>query len=185
MAVGVVTDSPVDVVNGDTHCEVVHGQRRELPPLGAFENSLAKILLVALDTHGINNGLGEAYSEMLFLLDAAADLQRRPDVAFVSYMRWPRGQQVPRTAAWNVVPDLAVEVVSRSHTWDEILEKIRDYFRSGVRRVWIVSPIVEQVYVYTALDKNDILNRDDALSGEDVAPGFTFSLAELFGGKAT
>ena len=38
--------------------------------------------------------------------------QRRPDVAFVSYNRWPRQRRVPRTEAWEVVPNLVVEVVS-------------------------------------------------------------------------
>src|SRR5688572_12345926 len=105
-------------IAGDTLYEVVNGQRREVTPMGAFETSLAKILLVHLDTFGLSQQLGEAYMEMLFLLDAAADLQRRPGVAFVSYGRWPKGRPVPRTAAWQVIPDLAVEVISPTNTWD-------------------------------------------------------------------
>lgn len=171
--------APPRGVNGDALYEVVGGQRRELPPMGAFETSLAKVLLVLLDGHGIQNNFGEAYMEMLFLLDAEKDLQRRPDVAFVSYQRWPKGRKVPRTAAWPVVPNVAIEVVSPTNAWEEILDKIHDYFGSGVERVWVVSPSAEQVYVYTAVDDNRIFNRADVLEDE-VIPGFRLPLESLF-----
>jgi Uma2 family endonuclease len=180
MSAGAVLESPSAVPSGDVLYEVVNGQRRELPPMGAFENSLAKILLVALDTFGFAKSLGEAYGEMLFLLDSATNLQRRPDVAFVSYQRWPKGKLVPRTPAWEVVPDLAVEVISASNTWDEIMEKLQDYFRVGVLRVWVVSPTVAQVYVYSTPGTNVILNRNDPLDGENVVPGFSLPLSQLF-----
>lgn len=184
MSAGVVLETPVVMPNGDVLYEVVNGQIRELPPMGAFEIRLAKLLLVPLDTYGINNDLGEAYGEMLFLLDAKAKLERRPDVAFVTYQRWPKGKRVPESAAWPIVPDLAAEVVSSSNTWNEILEKIADYFRTGVQLVWVVSPVTEQVYVYTAPDANRILNKNDALDGGDVVPGFTLPLAQLFGDES-
>lgn len=85
-------------LNGDTLYEVVNGQRRELLPTGAFETSLAKIILVLLNSYGMQHALGEAYMEMLFLLDAERDLQRRQDVAFVSYKHWPRRRKVPPLA---------------------------------------------------------------------------------------
>src|SRR5437867_3870324 len=158
-------EAPSAMVHGDVLYEVVNGQIRELPPMGAFEVGLAKILLVAMDTFGLNKRVGEAYAEMLFLLDAAAKLERRPDVAFVSYKRWPKGKRIPKTAAWPVVPELATEVISPSNTWNEILEKIADYFRTGVQLVWVVSPVTEQVYVYTAPNANRILNKSDTLAG--------------------
>src|SRR5437870_5173935 len=104
MSTSVAIEMPIATLNGDVLYEVVNGERRELPPMGAFETSLGKILLVALDTYGLSKGFGEAYMEMLFLLDAARDLERRPDVAFVSYERWRRGKKVPSTSAWQVVP---------------------------------------------------------------------------------
>jgi len=174
-----VADAPATLPNGDVLYEIVDGQVRELPPMGAFEVGLAKIVLVALDTFGLRERVGEAYGEMLFLLDAAKRLQRRPDVAFVSYQRWPKGKRIPKTEAWAIVPDLAVEVVSPSNTWNEVLEKIKDYFRSGVQLVWVVSPVTEQVYVYTSLDANRILNRENALDGGNLLPGFTLPLAQV------
>jgi Uma2 family endonuclease len=46
--------------------------------------------------------------------DAERDLQRRPDVAYVAYDHWPEST-VPRDIVWNVVPDLAIEVVTPSY----------------------------------------------------------------------
>ncbi len=53
---------------------------------------------------------------------APVNKQRRPDVSFVSYQRWPKTEPVPETKAWEVVPNLAVEVVSRTETMFEVLE---------------------------------------------------------------
>lgn len=174
--------TPDPPVKGDVLYEIVNGEVRECPPMSAFETSLANILHVILDTFVVREGLGRAYMEMLFLIDPAKNLQRRPDIAFVSYKRWPRDRRVPRTAAWDVVPNVALEVVSRTNTWEEVVEKIRDYFRTGVEQVWVFSPSVEQVYVYTSVSANRILGRDETLDGGDVIPGFGSPLAQLFGG---
>jgi hypothetical protein len=63
--------------------------------------------------------LGLAVNEVLFVLNAARDLKRRSDVAFVSYARWPSAV-VERAVAWNVVSDLAVEMVSPTNLAQEI-----------------------------------------------------------------
>ena len=181
MATGFAIETPPIVPNGDVLYEVVCGQIRELPPMGAFEVSLANYLNAILDAFAQGKELGRSYVEMLFLLDAAANLQRRPDVALVLYQRWPKGKRVPSTNAWPIVPNLAAEVVSPSNTWNEIIEKIADYFRNGVQLVWVVSPVTEQVYVYTAPNANRILNKDGTLDGCDVLPGFALPLVQLFG----
>ena len=57
-----------------------------------------------------------------------APCKRRPDVAFVSYARWPTSI-VAREPAWNVVPDLAIEILSPTNLAEEIDRKMTDYFR--------------------------------------------------------
>jgi Uma2 family endonuclease len=117
---------------------------------------------------------------MLFILNVGLGLRRRPDVAFVSYQRWPRNRRVPRAEAWDVVPDLAVEVVSPSNTAEEILAKIREYFQASCLRLWVVYPAEEMVYVYQSPTQLRVLTRNDNLEGEDFLPGFRLPLAELF-----
>ena len=69
--------------------EVVDGVRVEREPLGAFETVLASWLCHVINSFATGKKLGLAVNEVLFVLNAARTLQRRPDVAFVSYARWP------------------------------------------------------------------------------------------------
>ena len=62
------------------------------------------------------NRLGQVFTEMLFRINFANDLQRRPDVAFVSHARWPFNRRPPRGPVWDMVPDLAIEVISESNS---------------------------------------------------------------------
>jgi Uma2 family endonuclease len=117
---------------------------------------------------------------MLFDLTVATGRKRRPDVAFVSFDRWPLTHRIPRTDAWEVVPNLAVEVVSRTDSVDSIVDKIAEYFHAGVNRVWVVFPSQEQVYVYDSPTSVRILTRTDELSGDPILPNFRLPLVELF-----
>ncbi len=162
------------------HYEVVRGIVVEKPAMGAFETWIASDLFGWLRQSAEVRGLGRVVSEMLFCLDAAADLQRRPDLAFVSYQRWPRGRAVPRTAAWDVVPDLAIEVISPTNLASAVLAKVAEYFEHGVRCVWVVYPIEEQVYVYDSVTSVRILTRSDRLAVPSILPQFELPLESLF-----
>ena len=163
----------------DDYFEVVNGVRKELSRMGAFENLLASELAKLLGVFADERGLGWVTTETLFVLDAAKNLQRRPDVAFVSLERG-RAHPVRRTNAWDVVPDLAVEVVSPTNTAEEIVGKIVEYFLAGVRAVWVIFPDSQQVYSYSSPKLVTILERGEAISGGDVLPGFSLPIAKLF-----
>jgi Uma2 family endonuclease len=161
-------ETPLDRCDTDSLYEVVNGQVIEQPPMGAFEVDVASDLVFYLRQFAKKYKLGRAVAEMLFLLDREKDLQRRPDVAVVTYQRWPRNRKVPRTNAWDVVPELAIEVVSVSNTADEVMAKIREYFKAGVQRVWVVHPTEEQIYVYKSPIEPHVLTREMELDGEDI-----------------
>jgi len=58
------------------------------------------------------------------------NLVRIPDVSFVSWERVPGGE-VPQEPVPLLVPDLAVEVISRGNTPKEMGEKLQEYFEKG------------------------------------------------------
>lgn len=58
--------------------------------------------------------------------------------------------------------------------------KLRDYFTHGCHTVWYVYPEEKQVHVFTGLEQRTILEVGQTLTGGEVLPGFTLSLAELF-----
>jgi Uma2 family endonuclease len=165
---------------GDILYEVVNGRIVESPPMGSYQSELAFFLAVALDHVVRENRLGKVVVELLFLIDVDANLKRRPDLAFVSAARWPFGKWVPEVEAWEMVPDLAVEVVSKSNGAEEIVEKVGEYFQTGTRLVWVVYPRARQIYVYTSPTEVRILPESADLDGGEVVPGFRLSLNRLF-----
>jgi Uma2 family endonuclease len=98
---------------------------------------------------------------------------------FVSFERWPKDRPIPDEDAWDVIPNLAVEVVSRTNEFDEVLEKVSEYFAAGVELVWVVIPSRRQVYVYRSETDLRVLTRSEHLDGERVLPGFRCSVAEV------
>ena len=56
---------------------------------------------------------------------------RIPDVAFVSWDRLPGGKR-PNGPIPHLVPDLVVEMLSKSNTKREMDRKLREYFEAGV-----------------------------------------------------
>jgi Uma2 family endonuclease len=171
-------------VESDLLYEVVNGQMVEKEPMGAYEILIGSFLNTRLDSFARESNCGRAVSEMLFDLGAGLS-QRRPDVAYVSYDRWPRQRRVPRLQAWAVVPELAVEVISPSNTFEEILGKVHEYFQAGAQHVWVVAPPLQQVYVYQSPSHIRVLNIQDALTGDPFLPGFRLQLSELFDVEAT
>lgn len=162
--------------------EIVNDQRVELPPMGVPENFIAFDLAAAIREFSRPLQLGRAITETLFRLRAQPNLQRRPDAAFVSYERWPKGRGIEKGNAWDVIPDLIVEVVSPTNLAEEIVTKVREYFEAGVRRAWIIYVHESLVYEYDSPRSIRVLGRKDVLEGGEVIPGFRIALSELFEG---
>ena len=140
---------------------------------------MANDLLMVLGVHLQSYPIGRAFLEMLFRLDPAGKLQRRPDLAVVLYERWP-DRIVPDAEAWEMIPALAVEVVSKSNAALEILAKIYDYFDHGVSLVWIIYPKYRVIHVYESPKSIRVLDAADTVDGGKVLPDFHLSLADLF-----
>ncbi len=168
-----------ELADEDKLYEVVDGQIVS-KKMGALELQVAARLFARLSAHVEGRGLGTAEVEMIFLLDPSTGLQRRPDVAFVSRDRWPIDEPAPRTVAWEVVPDLVVEVVSPTNRAADLAARIEEYFRAGVRQVWAVYPVQRVVYRFDAGGAGRILRGEATLDAEEVVPGFRLPLATVF-----
>ena len=175
-----VTSAPP--ANGDEVLyEIIDGRWVELPPMSFFAARIASRLVGWLIAFSRTKALGEAVMETLFHLPLPLDRNRRPDVAFVSLQRLRQaGTQPKDDNAWNVVPNLAVEVVSPNELAEDLLEKIEEYFQAGVQMVWVVYPRRQIIQVYESLTHIRGLTRTDELDGGTVLPGFRLPLATLF-----
>jgi Uma2 family endonuclease len=107
-------------------------------------------------------------------------LIRKPDVSFVAAGRFPN-DQVPRGNAL-LAPDLAVEVVSPNDLAEAADAKIGEYLAAGVRLIWVLYVPSRSVWVVKPDGTAVRRAAGDQLTGEDVLPGFTVRVEELFEG---
>jgi Uma2 family endonuclease len=104
---------------------------------------------------------------------------RMPDAAFFRREDLPDGQ-VPAEPAPSVAPTLAVEVLSQGNTEAEMRIKLREYFESGTRMVWVLDPNSQTLRVHDALERFYQLTQDDTLAAGELLPGFSVRVGELF-----
>jgi len=173
--------APPTAINGDDDLyEIINGERVVLP-MSYFATLIASRLFQLVGAFLLTRDLGHWVSEGLFYIPQPADRDRRPDLAFVSYQRWPKqGPFAREQNAWDVVPDLGVEVVSPNDTAEDLQEKIEEYFRAGMLHVWVVYPLHSKIYVYQSPTQVQILTPADELDGGTILPGFRLALSELF-----
>ncbi len=146
--------------------------------MGLEESAIAVYISTLLNLFVLPRKLGFVAGEG-GTIQLAIDLVRIPDVLFVSSARLPGGK-LPKKAVPLLVPDLVVEVISRSNTAKEMAEKLKEYFDKGVRLVWYVRPRSRVVEVYTAPEQFTRLTASMRLDGGDVLPGFTVQVGDLF-----
>ena len=166
-------DLPVDALY-----EVIDGQVVEVDGMGTQGSLVASKLFSKLDRAIQEAQLGRLVFETLFRVGGRND--RRPDLAFVSYSRWPKKAPVGDENAWDVVPDLMIEVVSKTDKGWEVLEKVRQYFDAGARAVWLIYPNLETFHVYESYKRIQVLTRGDLFEGGDLIPGFSCPLDSFF-----
>jgi Uma2 family endonuclease len=170
-----------DVIRMDDHedrlCELVDGTLVE-KAMGYEESDVAGLILTALNIFIRPRKLGIVTGEA-GPFELLGGLVRYPDVAFTSRDRLP-GRKRPKAPVPHLAPDLAVEVLSRSNTPAEIKRKLGEYFRAGVRLVWVVDPKKRTVRVHTSAARSVLLKEGQSLDGGDVLPGFVLSLEEIF-----
>lgn len=73
------------------------------------------------------------------------DRVRGANVVFLSKERWP---DHPPRGFLEVAPDLVVEIMSPNDRWQDVRQKLAEYFAIGVRWVWIVEPENQTVLVF-------------------------------------
>ncbi len=101
-----------------------------------------------------------------------------PDVAYAS------AEVVLRTltdemAFYDGSPTLAVEVLSRSDTFEAIITKIRKYLQVGTV-VWEVDPEFQHIRVHRPGLPIESYNTTQELVGDPYLPGFRVAVAEFF-----
>jgi Uma2 family endonuclease len=158
-------------------CELVDGVLVE-KVMGARDSLLAVALIREI-------GKFEGLDDLGVLLGAdgmmrlAPGLVRMPDVSFVSWDKIP-GSEFPDVPIPDLVPDLAVEVLSEGNTKREMERELFEYFQAGVRLVWLIDPRSRTVDVYSSPTEFRRFRNGQTLDGGRVLPGFKLPLRPFF-----
>ncbi|MCH7621312.1 MAG: Uma2 family endonuclease [Chloroflexi bacterium] len=159
--------------------ELVKGELFEMPPAGGRHGGVAMQIGALLNAYVRAHSLGQVFAaETGFILRRDPDTVRAPDAAFVAKDRLPAGELPP--GYLEMVPDLAVEVVSPGDSAREVREKVADWMRAGVRLLWAIDPATRSVTVYRSTDDFSVLSEDASLDGGQVIPGFSTNIKDLF-----
>jgi len=126
--------------------------------------------------------LGISTGEGGYVLARDPDTVRAPDAAFLKASRvppgWPDLDEYVEGA-----PTLAVEVVSRGQTEDEVARKIEDWLDGGAERVWEVRPRLRTVTVHRRGAEPRTFTAEDTLTSDDAAfevEGFALVVGDIF-----
>lgn len=104
-----------------------------------------------------------------------------PDVAYVSE---ERAATVPPDEYYPFAPDIAVEAWSPDNTEDEMNEKAANYLAHGARAVWLLRPQDRTVRVHRSGRPVETLQAGDLLTGDEILPGFSVPVSDLFAAGA-
>jgi Uma2 family endonuclease len=66
------------------------------------------------------------------------------------------------------------------HRDKDLQLKMQEYLDNGVKLGWLIEPSAKTVAIYRSGKQVEILNNPQSLLGEDILPGFTLDLTEIF-----
>ncbi len=104
-----------------------------------------------------------------------------PDVGF--YAAEKRALIADRSKPIPFAPDLAVEVASPSQDAGDMAAKARTYLNGGTSLVWVLWPQSKHIDVWHAgqlAAPAVALHSGDQLDGENVLPGFSYPITDVF-----
>ena len=158
--------------------ELIRGVFYEDSPNGAAHGITAAKLEYLLGRVALKRRMGHLMAGSGYLLERDPDTVRGADISYISSERMPLGVKVPVYS--EIVPDLAVEVVSFDETLRDANDKGRMWLSYGVPLVWVVDPEQRTVHIHPLNDATTVLVDKDTLYGGDVLSGFSCRVSEIF-----
>ncbi|MBR8840028.1 MAG: Uma2 family endonuclease [Stigonema ocellatum SAG 48.90 = DSM 106950] len=100
---------------------------------------------------------------------------RAPDVSFVRAQRLKRSTEDYA----ELVPDLVVEVKSKTDSVDKLRDKIQEFIRLGTQIGILINPRNKTIEVYR-LGSQEVLKDGDVLTLPDLLPGWEVAVCDIW-----
>ncbi len=100
---------------------------------------------------------------------------RRPDVAYLT-----KEQIVLTKQGEDEIPEFAIEIISGNDKANKVEEKTIEYFKAGVKVLWLIYPDNKTVQVYTSLKQAQICTDDDICSAKPILEDFEIKVSDIF-----
>jgi Uma2 family endonuclease len=177
----VAVDILLDLPDDGFIYEVVEGVLVRMAGSGNRATRLAASILIQLGSYANASRLGVVTGADGVYKFPGAETGLIPDVGYYDAARLSQIEDEDLPIPFP--PDLAIEVASPSQFYFEIAAKARLYLRAGTRLVWVVWPHSGHVDVWrpdVLTGPSSVLATGGTLDGEDVIPGFSYALDDLF-----
>ncbi len=162
----------------DGPVELVKGKVVEMPP-PMPKHAQVCYRISRLLGNFVDDRLGHVLTnDASIITQRGPDTVRGADVCYISYAKVPKG--LLPDGYLPAPPELIFEVRSPSDRWKDILKKVVEYLDAGVTIVCIVDPTTETGRIYRSDRDEEQLKNGDLVRFEDVLPGFSFPLKQLF-----
>jgi Uma2 family endonuclease len=145
------------------------------PAHGGHGRTTARVLR-ALVLWAAERDAGEVLgADAGFLVRKSPETVLAPDVSFLR-----KGRPIAADSFIEGAPDVAVEVLARNGTADDVEGRVRDYLEAGAAQVWTIDPEQRSVTVHARDTKPVTLAPGDVLEGGPTLPGFQLAVRKLF-----
>ena len=156
--------------------EFVRGRVISKPAMKQYEIFITSFLIrLFVQTESFRQG-----NELLPEMDSYVDKNRKriPDLTFINT---EQKQAIRRGERVNTL--FAIEILSESESYDDVLDKLQDYFDGGAQLVWYIAPKRQKIFAYTSPDESKTYKGQDVISAAPVLPELQFAVAEMFAWK--
>ncbi|MEP0761845.1 MAG: Uma2 family endonuclease [Chloroflexota bacterium] len=170
-------------LGSDARVEVVRGEVVEMTPVGGLHNWVAKRIAWTLDAYVEEHKSGLVFTDsLLYVLSAEEEevrLARVPDASYIRTADIPADWDFERP--YPGAPTLAVEVMSPDDQFEDVVEKVHDYFAAGTAEVWVVLPRQKAIYRYRqGQSVVETYRAGESMDASDLFPGLALALTDVF-----
>jgi Uma2 family endonuclease len=150
-----------------------------MAPTGFKSSDSNSEVIFQLKAWAKKNGTGRVTeSNGAYVLPSGATYA--PDAAWVRNERLKHFTPEQMKKFLPLAPDLVIELRSESDSLNDSKARMAEWIENGVQLGWFIDPQNKQVHIYRYDRDVEILDDPAKVSGEDILPGFSLNLTEVW-----